>query len=147
MPSYAVKTGSRQSILNTENAIRAMEPFKTSGAMYAERGGNNPWGSRLPIAAQEDYERVANHILYTVYSYATPIAWAYRATDEFGNVPEEGQPMNRVQWVLVFDKFSATTTSHQSRVRSALGGHEGWSGIDPLYADRVAIPYFIAGEK
>lgn len=38
---------------------------------------------------------------YAVYSYATPIAW---------HVPSEG-------WVMPMDKYSLTTTQHQSHIR------------------------------
>jgi len=47
----------------------------------------------------------ARRIRYVVYSYATPIAW----------VRENGE------WVVPAEKYSATTSRHQSIVRMAVG--------------------------
>jgi hypothetical protein len=46
----------------------------------------------------------ARRIRYVVYSYATPIAW----------VRENGE------WVVPAEKYSATTSRHQSIVRMAV---------------------------
>lgn len=126
MTNYAIKTGSNESRANTRNAIRAQQPFKTSGAMVGERAGSWYWG-RLSQAEHDEMRRVERQILYVVYSYATPIAWCYRAVKnpDTGAVrlPESGEPANHNQWHVVDQKFSVTTTSHQSAVRSALGGY------------------------
>lgn len=120
---YAAKHGSRESMQNTRDAIRALEPFKTSGALSAERGNFGlRWGNWLNEAETREFERVANHILYTVVSYGTPIGWAYRQ-DKDGFLPKEGKPASKVMWHVVDQKFSITTSAHQSVLRSALGGH------------------------
>jgi hypothetical protein len=122
--TFAVKSGRRASIENTRRAIAAMEPFKTSGSLFGERGNYGlRWGNRLNATERGNFERVADHILYVVISYGTPIAWAHRITAD-GKLPEKGQAADDVRWVLVTSKFSATTTSHQSAVRQALMGTE-----------------------
>ena len=103
MERYAVKSGSRQSIENTRTAIYYRKPFKTSGALEGV-SGNPGYIGRLNSTAREAYFRDANNIDYVVLSYSTPIAWHTSAG----------------KWVVVGQKFSVTTTSHQSAVRQAL---------------------------
>lgn len=74
--------------------IAAREPFKGSN-LYGYVGTNG-----IGILRGEDLERMradATKILYSVYSYATPIGWY---TDENG-------------WYRVKMKFSPTTSRHQ----------------------------------
>ena len=119
---YAAKHGSRESMQNTRDAIRAMEPFQTSGALSGHRGNFGlRFGNWLNHDEVREFERVANHILYTVVSYNTVIAYAYRQ-DKDGFLPENGHAAEKVMWHLVTQKFSVTTTGHQSVVRGALSG-------------------------
>lgn len=122
--TFAVKSGRRASIQNTRNAIAALEPFKTSGALFAERGNYGlRWGHWLNTIERENYERVANHILYVVISWDAPIAWAYRVTTD-GKLPEKGQAADGVRWVLVTRRMTNRTGWHQSAVRQAIHGTE-----------------------
>lgn len=112
---YAVKSGSRQSIQNTRDAIRSREDFATSGALYGRQRLDTGWG-HLRGAAQDRFIADRASIDYVVVSYRTPIAW--HLTDG--------------AWVVVTDKFSPTTTSHQSAVSSALGGYGTSDNIGPV---------------
>lgn len=135
---YAVKSGSRQSIQNTRDAIRAMEPFKTSGSLFGERGSFGlRWHHYLNRDEVAEYLRVANDILYTVVSYDTPIAWAYRVLAD-GTLPAPGQAAQGEAWHVVSQKFSPTTTAHQSVVQAALNGRTATFG--PIWQDS-AIPF------
>lgn len=124
---FAVDHGSHESCENTRYAIREHEPFKTSGALTGDRYG--AYQGRLSGPARERFFNDANNIDYFVYSYGTPIAWHLKTPTESG-----------VQWVLVLDKFSQTTSKHQSAVRSALGGY----GLRSVAAE--PIEYEIAWE-
>lgn len=88
--SYAVKSGSMQSRQNTLDAIRRRVPFATSGALIGVAGNPGVVGMLS-----------ANSIDYIVFSYKTPIAWHCADTI----------------WYIVDQKFSVTTTNHQSVVR------------------------------
>lgn len=115
---YSVKSGSRQSIDNTRNAIRQREPFQTSGALRAAAGIDTGWG-RLWGEAQERFIADRASIDYVVVSYDTPIAWHTTAGI----------------WVVVRQRFSVTTGTHQSAVQAALNGRLAsgpiWQ-IDPI---------------
>lgn len=89
---------------NTREAIHAKENFDAG----------NLWGSRnfravgyLPRVWVADFHERANHIVYAVYSYATPIAWF---------------DSERMEWVYPDVSYSASTQRHQSMVRDAIGG-------------------------
>ncbi len=101
---YAIKHGNRAHLANTENAIRNREPF-TVASVTGSEFWNGP--GRLTGAAIVQLDTDRDDIDYVVQSYNTPIAW-HRASDD--------------AWVLVFDKFSVTTSQHLSRIRSALTG-------------------------
>lgn len=63
---------------------------------------------------------LTNHVDYVVWSYAEPIAWHVSDGED--------------HWVVVHDKFSSTTSRHQSIVRDAMSmvtrvcvvGADGW---------------------
>lgn len=70
------------------------------GNMYAQEGEPTwRWGE-LPYQYREFVKRAD----YVIYSYSTPIAW---------HIPGDG-------WASPDIKYSATTTTHQNRVRVAL---------------------------
>ena len=104
--NYAVKSGAMQHRQNTRDAIANRTEFKTGGGL---RGGPTEgttgalWGE-----AQRAYFEDAGWIIYVVYSYKTPIAWATQDYD------------TGIQWTVVTDSFSPTTKTHQGVVRSAL---------------------------
>ncbi len=91
------------------------EEFRTYGALYSVKkyvpghvydpcncaeDGNGPWG-RLP----KQYWESVNHADYVIYSYSTPIAWHDYYQDK---------------WVMPDEKYSATTSDHQSLVCTAI---------------------------
>jgi len=80
-------------------AIRDRVPFKTYGALSADKGHKG----RGILSNPDDLARWADDrefIIYSVYSYATPIAWYTR---------ENG-------WHRVAQKFSVTTSKHQGKL-------------------------------
>lgn len=74
--------------------VEMREPFKTSGALHAERTGYPSMG-RLPA----EHHASANEADYVIYSYGTPIAW---------HGPDG--------WMFPDEKYSATTTRHQGKI-------------------------------
>jgi hypothetical protein len=122
---YSVKTGSRESIQNTRDAIRACEPFKTSGSFYGSKSLDTGWG-RLATDAKDRFITDRAEIDYVVVSYSTPIAW---------HTP--------TGWVLVEQKFSPTTGSHQSTLLAALNGRRASGPLwqeDPINFHTVGGP-------
>lgn len=84
--------------IRTAEAIRDREPFKTSGSL--EAGDLAYYGTgRLDSHEIDAYYRDRATMDYIVYSYATPIAWH----------SENG-------WHVVTQKFSSTTSKHQSNL-------------------------------
>lgn len=84
-------------------ALQNREPFTTSGALKAQH--NAPYNTGM--LRYEDYEQFLKdreNIVYTVISYSTPIAWVTKNDDVY----------------IVNQKFSATTSRHQSVVASYL---------------------------
>jgi hypothetical protein len=80
------------------NPLRKREPFQTGGSMHGDRGAGSL--GRLPA----QYHASARLADYTVWSYATPIAW---------HVPGAG-------WVMPDERYSGTTAKQQGRIRTAL---------------------------
>jgi hypothetical protein len=76
----------------------ALKPFTTSGAMDGIAGARG--AGALHGHARRVFDADRSGIKYSVYSYATPIAW----------VRADGQ------WVVVDDRFSVTTGKHQSNL-------------------------------
>lgn len=94
--------------LTIAGALRSREAFKTNGALHGE-----PVNGRLDLnygRLHYDYYKSLEGAEYVVYSYLTPIAW-YN--------PSEGY------WFMPSDKYSLTTTKHQSTIRSAIWESEG----------------------
>ena len=91
--------------------LRDLRPFKTGGALHGTAGTGGM--GRLPLEYRREYEAREEAIDYTVYSYATPIAWHYADTD---------------QWFVPEVRYSLTTTSHQRLITTAIGQrYEGWN--------------------
>lgn len=105
---YAAKHGSRESMTNTVDAIRTRTPFKTSGALWADKGNYLPSNHWLNRECFEAWCRDVNTIDYVVYSFRTPILW--HVTD-----PKSGKG----RWHLVDQRFSVRTASHQSMCQRA----------------------------
>jgi hypothetical protein len=83
-------------------------------AARQEFRGNSIWATRSPSGsgiiygrAQELYtaDATAGELVYVVYSYSTPIAWYTK----------------RGEWVVPAEKYSHTTSRHQSVVRQGVG--------------------------
>lgn len=95
--------GKGRSELN--RALRDRLPFRTSGALSADvTPYGYPGSGRLSGVYLDTYREDAPSIRYVVRSYDTPIAWV----TEDGSVTKIGQ------------KFSVTTSRHQSAVRAWL---------------------------
>ena len=82
-------------------------------AQRAEFRGNSIWGTRAPSMTGQIYgraaelwiaDRTAGEVVYVVYSYSTPIAWFTK----------------RGEWVVPSEKYSHTTSRHQSIVRQGV---------------------------
>lgn len=82
--------------------LAAREAFKTSGALHGGSPGLVGTYGRLPHC----YRSTLWHAVdYAVYSYATPIAWHRSDTDS---------------WEMPDEKYSPTTSHHQSLIGTAL---------------------------
>jgi len=85
---------------DAEHYIATRQEFRASaleGRVYGVGSG------RLDPEEVARYNRDLNSVIYWVYSYSTPIAW----------YTPEG-------WYTVEQKFSSTTSRHQSVVRRAI---------------------------
>jgi hypothetical protein len=109
--TYAVKSGSLEARSNTREAIQNLEPFTTSGALSGVVGRTDADRLRSLDLMWHNFD--ADHIDYTVLSYGTPIAW--HVSPDWGGLGLRGG------WHIVLQKFSPTTSTHQSVVRRALG--------------------------
>lgn len=89
-----------------KRVLEALKPFKTGGAL---KGVTSVEGfGRFVNGPQYNQMRsdwLANEIDYVVYSYATPIAWHNSRANE---------------WRTNNDKYSMTTTHHQSAIFTAI---------------------------
>ena len=110
-----MKTLKRTNIRQSSIHIRYREPFQCGGNAYGManmRGevfekGFSVWGTGSlagPAKARWELHKSVGHIEYVVFSYHTPIAWFSK---------ENG-------WYVVEDKFSSSTTRHQTAVRMAM---------------------------
>lgn len=103
----------RHNITQTEAParIRSRLPFQASALSGVE--GSTGTGDLPPdVAERYELDDRSPGVLYTVLSYETPIAWYVDGT-----------------WVVVRNRFSLTTTNHQTIVRSALRGFgPSWRG-------------------
>lgn len=96
---YATQHGKGRD--DTPQEILSRQPFNAgnvSGMAFAGSPGDmpEPWRSEY---------RETRTTAYTVYSYATPIAW---------------YDSERAEWVVPDIRYSASTSQHQSLVRYAL---------------------------
>jgi len=100
-PRYNTKHG-RGTRFDEAVSATNPHPFVTNGAVS---GRENPYE-----VGQLDAERIvrfrADRPTFAVYSYATPIAW--RASDG--------------SWVMPNERYSSSTSCHQSVTRSMLRG-------------------------
>lgn len=91
--------------IRTAEAIRDREDFRTSGALYGEETGRlGRYDSGYLSGADLDQFYLDHTFVdYVVWSYATPIAWHWTNGETSG-------------WHVVNQKFSLTTTKHQSNL-------------------------------
>lgn len=91
--------------IRTAQAIRDREDFRTSGALYGESTGRlGSWQTgKLSGDDLDQFRLDAEHVDYVVWSYSTPIAWHVTGP-------------NLDRWHVVAQKFSRTTTKHQSNL-------------------------------
>lgn len=85
--------------------IRQRQPFATSGALWGTKEMVSP--GRLGGIDRIQFNRAVDegHIDFIVMSYQTPIAW-YNKTLK--------------KWHVVQEKFSVTTSKHQTITRRAI---------------------------
>ncbi len=122
---YAVRSGPRESVENTRQAIAHREEFETSGAL---RGTHAIYfEGELRGASLDRFWQDRKRIDYAVISYKTPIAWHVQtcgcnlsADGKSGHWSACDPEDQKGRWVVVGDKFSVTTTHHQSAVLSAM---------------------------
>ena len=89
-------------------AIQALKPFKASALWACEQ--TSPTHSTGYLSHEEClayYDATHAGILYTVYSYGTPIAW-----------------LTNAGWYRVSERFSRTTSCHQRIVGNAIQATE-----------------------
>ncbi len=116
MPTYPTTSW------RAREALMDRKPFKTSGAFSATEGHTRlPWGHRLPADYAATYWEQSDQIVYTVWSYNTPIAWVL----DDGTVVQP--PV----------KYSVTTSKHQGMLYALHLGALG-SNADTLDS-RVGI--------
>jgi hypothetical protein len=96
--------------IRTAEAIRDREDFRTSGALYGEETGRmSVWQSgKLSGADYDQFVLDAPYVDYVVWSYSTPIAWHWTSQNPTAQ-PQQG-------WHVVSQKFSPTTSKHQSNL-------------------------------
>ena len=94
-----IRTTTRD-VCTIARALRNGEPFTTSGALSGEAYPLIVGGGRLSY----DWASQIDRPVYVVRSYATAIAWQNH----------DGT------WVMPDDRYSPTTSKHQSTVRRAL---------------------------
>lgn len=86
--------------------IANREDFRTSGALYGESCSLGRYDSgRLSGADLDKFYADCRDISYVVMSYATPIAWYVTPSETV-----------KGGWHKVAQKFSVTTTKHQSNL-------------------------------
>ena len=107
-------------------AMNQRTPFKTSGAL---KGGPSPEakyfsGWNLGHLNEKWYDSVRSAD-YIVWSYGTPIAWHVPCTcNGMGFIANRwvftGECGCKSGWVVPDDKYSVTTTKHQSKIVAAV---------------------------
>lgn len=92
----------RSSFYDFRVMMNRREEFHTHGALW---GAPTPLGSPSSGRLPDEYRSSFLASDYAVYSYGTPIAWHH---------PQSG-------WVMPEERYSVTTSRHQSKIRAALG--------------------------
>lgn len=105
------KVSIRHDVVGPHGVLARLLPFQSHGAMSAVPYAPSETG-RLPRHWANRYRDDQNEpgIVYTVRSYATPIAW----------VRADGRP------VIPPVDYSTTTTRHQNLCRAWLASCMGW---------------------
>lgn len=105
MTSRYKERRTRTSVSDAWQFIRQRQPFQTNGALWGTRDLTSP--GRLEGIELFQFNRASDegHIDFIVMSYNTPIAW-YNKTLK--------------RWHIVNDKFSVTTSKHQTVTRRAV---------------------------
>jgi hypothetical protein len=101
------KLTTHSSWLDYYEVLHKLEPFKTSGALFAEGKHRDTIGSWSVGRLHYAYHATLRKADYVVYSYDTPIAW---------HVPDVG-------WAMPDESYSKTTTRHQNKIRTALDSY------------------------
>lgn len=84
--------------------LKDLTPFRTHGSLRGEPVTAGAYATgRLP-AEHRDAAR-ATTVDYVVFSYGTPIAWHDSVTG----------------WVMPDERYSATTSAQQTKIRTAIG--------------------------
>ena len=90
--------------------VSTLQEFRASN-LHAVEGTS--WTGYLPDEWRKPYVYDdAPNIVYTVYSYGTPIAWVVRTFDTWNSTVD--------RWVIPPVKYSRTTSKHQNIVRRAV---------------------------
>jgi hypothetical protein len=92
----------RSSWMDFRDVLARLESFSTHGALKGVCGVARHVGYTLGSLPRQ-YHDIIPTADYVVYSYRTPIAW---------HTPDG--------WVMPNEKYSVTTTRHQSRISTAL---------------------------
>jgi hypothetical protein len=87
--------------MDFRDALATHEPFTTGGALKGVCMPSSVSYGQLPSQWRDS----ASKAHYVVYSYRTPIAWY---------VPNVG-------WVMPHERYSVTTSRHQSKIATAIG--------------------------
>lgn len=125
MNHYNSRTGRSEASTRTCDAIRRNLPFKSStGSLWAVRGGSLRYGNQLNQVESDEFRRVEQEIVYTLLSYSTPIAYCYRALAD-GSLPGPRRAADQYLWHVVDQKFSVSTSRHQTLLHAALSGRFG----------------------
>lgn len=104
--SATVKLTTRDSFHDFSAALNMRKAFKTSGSLkggpVTDAATYTGWDMGSLDFEHYDSVRRADYI---VWSYRTPIAWADAETGE---------------WTVPDDRYSVTTSRHQSKIRTAV---------------------------
>lgn len=100
----------KKTLDSIQSGIDNLTPFN-AGNVRGQVGAGGPGRMPEPFAQQYRDEARRGAVAYTVYSYATPIAW--KTIDG--------------RWVQPPAKYSVTTTGHQSRVAVAISNPSFYS--------------------